>query len=522
MDNIFGQSLSTFFTSGTNYSLRLILAIFIFVIGWIIAKIISKILKQVLIASDIDTKIARIFGVETKMEKGEEAKKSIAIVLEKVFYVLLVLVALLLSLQMLGDQILSGILRSLFEKLVLVIPNILKAILILAAAWVIASVVKFVVISSLSKLRLWERFGTLFKEEEARSLEKATERLGSFLFYLILILAIMPFFEALQMVSVVSPLKSMFDKVFVYIPNIFSAVLILILGFFIARIVEKIVTGFAESLGVNSYIENLPFDSVLKSLDFAKIFGTLAFLFVIVPTIAFSFEVLQIQVLTMVLGTFMGKFASALPNLLAAFFISLIGLIVGRFLGDLSAKIFSDLGLDKLILSVGGEDLDKKLPKKDGFTLSKIGGNLVAIVVILIFLMESLELIHFDLLASAIDKLLLYVPHLLIAFFLIVLGFYVAKLLEELIRRSFSNERAFEANLFGITLRYLVIVSAFFMAFDQLKIAHNIVTSAFIIFSGTIGLALALAFGLGGREVAANYIEHLKAQYKKRKEEGGK
>ncbi|MCX7830311.1 MAG: hypothetical protein N2445_04550, partial [Acidobacteria bacterium] len=157
--------------------------------------------------------------------------------------------------------------------------------------------------------------------------------------------------------------------------------------------------------------------------------------------------------------------------------------------------------------------------KEAKFSLSKIGGNLVAIVVILLFLMEALELMHFDLLASAIDKLILYLPHVLVAFILIALGFYLAKILEDLVRKSFSAERAFEADLIGLGLRYGVIVIAFFMAFDQLKIAHTIVTSAFIILLGTVGLAFALAFGLGGQNFAQNYIEHLKGEIKRKKEE---
>lgn len=520
MSEIFGRSLSEFFASGTTYSFRFILAIIIFVAGWIVAKILSKILKQILITSDIDTKIAKLFGVEAKIEKGQEAKRQIAVVIEKIFYVLLVLIALLFALQMLGDEVISGILKSIFEKIGVALPDVLKAFLILAIAWAIAFVIRFVIVGGLSKLRLWERLSPLFPEGEGKSLEKLNENIGSVVFYLIILVALMPFFEALKMSSLVSPLKAMFDKVFAYIPNLLTGVIIIVFGFFVARLVEKIVTGFAESAGINRYIESLPFDTVLKSLDFAKMVGTLAFLFIMVPIVAVAFESMQIQILTTVLGTFMNKFASALPNVIAGFFLFIIGLVVGRFVGDLTAKILYDLGLDKLLLSIGAENLEKKLSKKETkFSLAKIGGNLVAIVVMLLFLMEALELMHFDLLASAIDKLILYLPHILVAFVLIALGFYLAKILEDLVRKSFSAEKAFEADLIGLGLRYGVIVFAFFMAFDQLKIAHTIVTSAFIILLGTVGLAFALAFGLGGQSFAQNYIEHLKGEIKKKKEE---
>lgn len=520
MSDIFGRSLSEFFASGTTYSFRFILAIIIFVAGWIVAKILSKILKQILITSDIDTKIAKLFGVEAKIEKGQEAKKQIAVVIEKIFYVLLVLVALLFALQMLGDEVISGILKAIFEKIGVALPDVLKAFLILAIAWAIAFVVRFVIVGGLSKIRLWERLSPLFPEGEGKSLEKLNENIGSVVFYLIILVALMPFFEALKMSSLVSPLKAMFDKVFAYIPNLLTGAIIIVFGFFVARLVEKIVSGFAESAGINRYIESLPFDTVLKSLDFAKMAGTLAFLFIMVPIVAVAFEAMQIQILTTVLGTFMNKFAAALPNVIAGFFLFILGLVVGRFVGDITAKVLFDLGLDKLLLSIGAENLEKKLSKRETkFSLAKIGGNLVAIVVILLFLMEALELMHFSLLASAIDKLILYLPHILVAFVLIALGFYLAKILEDLVRKSFSADQAFEADLIGLGLRYGVIVFAFFMAFDQLKIAHTIVTSAFVILLGTVGLAFALAFGLGGQGFAQDYIEHLKGEIKKKKEE---
>lgn len=520
MSEILGRSIGEFFSSGTNYSLRLILAIVILIVGWILAKILSKILKQILITSDIDTKIAKLFGVESKIEKGQEAKRQISVVVEKIFYVFLILVALLFSLQMLGDEVISGILKTIFEKIGIALPDVLKAFLILAIFWAIAFIVRFVIVGGLSKLRLWERLSPLFPEGESKSLEKFNETIGSVVFYIIILVALMPFFEALKMTSLVSPLKTMFDRLFSYIPNLLTGVLIIVFGFFVARLVERIVTGFSESAGINRYIENLPFDTVLKSLDFAKMVGTLAFLFVMVPIVAVAFEAMQIQILTSVLGTFMNKFATALPNIIAGFFLFILGLVVGRFVGDLTSKILYDLGLDKLLLSIGADNFEKKLSKKETkFSLAKIGGNLVALIVTLLFLMESLELMHFDLLASAIDKLILYIPHILVAFVLVALGFYFAKILEDLVRKAFSVERAFEADLIGLGLRYGVIVIAFFMAFDQLKIAHTIVTSAFIILLGTVGLSFALAFGLGGQNFAQNYIEHLKGEIKKKKEE---
>jgi len=124
---------------------------------------------------------------------------------------------------------------------------------------------------------------------------------------------------------------------------------------------------------------------------------------------------------------------------------------------------------------------------------------------------------HLDLLAGAVNKLVLYVPNVLVAFVLLGLGFYLARVVEQLVRAGFSVERTFEADMVSLMLRYAIIVFAFFMAFDQLNIAHNIVTNAFTILLGTVGLGLALAFGLGGRDHAKEYLERVRQYVRERR-----
>ncbi len=509
----FAQAVGNFMGTGATWMVRAFLALLILVLGYFISKIISKIAKQLVASSDLDRKAARLLGLDNLFDRDGAPKKQLAFILEKIVLILLMLLVILLALEMLGDMVVTGVLQNVLTQMASALPRIFKAILILAFAWIVAAVVRLSVTTLFKKAPLGEKLGKLMREEEKTGKAATTmpESAGNFFFYLIMVFALLPFFEALQLNALVDPLKAMFTKALNYVPNILSAAFVLVIGYFLARLCEKLVTNFAQAAGLNRYMDELPYDTVLKSLDLSRIVGALVFIILMVPVLGATFEILNIAVITGVFGTMMNKVAAALPSVITAFVLLVLGLIIGRFLGDVAAKALKDVGFDVILGRVGLEKLEQKQENGNGsFSLSKVAGNIIAAVVVLLFAMEGFEIMHLDLLAGAVNKLVLYVPNVLVAFVLLGLGFYLARVVEQLVRAGFPDERTFEADMVSLMLRYAIIVFAFFMAFDQLNVAHNIVTNAFTILLGTVGLGLALAFGLGGRDHAREYLERIR------------
>ncbi len=516
----FAQAVGNFMGTGATWMVRAFLALVILVLGYFVAKIISKIAKQLIISSDLDRKAGKWLGLDNIFERDSAPKKQLAIIIEKIILVLLMLLIILLALEMLGDVAVTSVLQNVLTQMASALPRIFKAVLILAFAWIIAAVVRLMVTTFFEKAPFGEKLGKLIKEEEKPGKPTATmaASAGNFFFYLIMVFALLPFFEALQLNALVDPLKAMFTKALNYVPNILSAAFVLVLGYFLARLCEKLVTNFAQAAGLNRYMDELPYETVLKSLDLSRIAGALVFIILMVPVLGATFEILNIAVITGVFGTMMNKVAAALPSVITAFVLLVLGLIVGRFLGDVAAKALKDVGFDVVLGRVGLEKLEQKQENGNGaFSLSKVAGNIIAAVVVLLFAMEGFEIMHLDLLAGAVNKLVLYVPNVVIAFVLLGLGFYLARVIEQLVRAGFSDERTFEADMVSLLLRYAIIVFAFFMAFDQLNVAHNIVTNAFTIILGTAGLGLALAFGLGGRDHAKEYLERIRQYARERR-----
>jgi small-conductance mechanosensitive channel len=510
------QTLANFLGSGATWVVRMFLAILVLLVGILIAKVISKIVGQILLTADVDERVGRWIGLEL-LEGRDKARKQVASVLENVAYYLLLVIFVIFALEVLGDRTISMVLQNILNEMGLAIPRILKAMLILAGAWLLALLAKFATIRTLRKFDLDKRLkaaavGEAEAETEPPSGPGTPEAMGTFVFYFILLFALLPFLDALGLQALVDPLKGMFAKALGYVPNVLTAALVLLLGYFVAKVCQRLAESFARAAGFDRAVSGLRFESVLKSLDVPRFVGTVVFVAVLIPVLATVFDILDLPVLSGAFGVMLNQVAASVPRILAAFLLLVLGLVLGRYLGDVATQMLKEMGFDLILGRIGLSKFEKRGEGEGepGFQLSSVAGNLVMAVVVLFFIMEGFRMMRLDLMADAVDRLILFLPNVLVAFVILGLGFYLAKVLESMAARSFAGEPTLEAGLVGLVLRYSVIVFAFFMAFDQLGIAHSIVVSAFAILLGTVGLGLALAFGLGAKEHARDYISHLK------------
>ncbi len=511
------QTLANFLGSGAAWVVRMFLAILVLFFGIMAAKVISKIVRQILLTADVDERFGRWVGLDL-LEGRDKARRQVATILENVAYWLLLVIFVIFALEVLGDRTISMVLQNILNEMGLAIPKILKAMLILAGAWLLGLLAKLATIKALRKADLDGRLRRAAVGEETEGVEPTPagpgtpEAMGNFVFYFILLFALLPFLDALGLQALVDPLKGMFAKALGYVPNLFTASLVVLLGYLAARVCQRLAENFARAAGFDRAVAGLRFESVLKSLDVPRFVGTVVFVAVLIPVLATVFDILDLPVLSGAFGVMLNEVAASIPRILAAFLLLVLGLVLGRYLGDVTTQMLKEMGFDLILGRVGLSKLEKRAEGEGepAFQLSSVAGNLVMAVVVLFFLMEGFRMVRLDLMADAVDRLILFLPNVLIAFVILGLGFYLAKVLESMVAKSFASEPTLEAGLVGIVLRYSVIVFAFFMAFDQLGIAHSIVVSAFTILLGTVGLGLALAFGLGAKDHARDYIEYLK------------
>lgn len=209
---------------------------------------------------------------------------------------------------------------------------------------------------------------------------------------------------------------------------------------------------------------------------------------------------------------FVTKIAVFLPNLLFAIAIILLGWVICNVIKRVVVRVLKICQFDvlaersgiKLILERGGVRQ----------TASDIVGLLAFWFLFLIAIVTTLETLNLSGATDTLHTIYLYIPKIVAALVTLILGLYFANFLESVTRTSCANAGLEAAESIG---RAAYIGTSIFVIagiFEILDIASEIVIWAFILVFGAVCLALALAFGLGGREVAGRFLERWLEQKK--------
>lgn len=207
-------------------------------------------------------------------------------------------------------------------------------------------------------------------------------------------------------------------------------------------------------------------------------------------------------------------FFAFLPNLLGFLVLLLVGFIVAKVVQTVVRKILEQLGVDRHLHSSDAHQyVERVLP---GASPSNGISRVVFWLIFLFFLVAAIGALDIPAVNTFMNQVLAYLPNVIVAIIIFIVAALVA-----------GAVAAGAANLMGDTptgkivvtiAPALVLVIAMFMILDQLKIAEEIVSIAFAATMGALALGLALAFGLGGKDVARRMLEDAYAKSREAKE----
>jgi len=214
------------------------------------------------------------------------------------------------------------------------------------------------------------------------------------------------------------------------------------------------------------------------------------------------------EVTTVVTGAwnaFATKITAFLPELIGAIIIFVIGWIIARLVKLATEKLLNLVRFNKATEKTG---VNKFLKKGEIVKApSEIVGMLVYWFIMILVLIASLDALGLPIVSDMLNSIFLYIPNVVAAIIVLVLGFLMGSLLAAVVRTASSNAGLKNAEGLGKLSLYAIVVFAASIALIQLGIGEEIVASAFGLVFGAAALALALAFGLGGRDVAADYLK---------------
>jgi hypothetical protein len=475
------------------YIPNLVAALAILIVGWLVALIVSAIVRGVLRRTSLDNRLARLIMGE-KAAEGVEMERQIA---RGVYYLIMIFV-LIAFFQALGLTLITEPLNQLLIQVFQYAPRLLGAGLLLLIAWIVASVLKFALSRVLTAAKIDERLGSEAGLEEEKRVPLA-QTLGNAVYWLVFLLFLPAVLSALELEGLLEPVQGMINQLLGFLPNVFAAGLILAIGWFVARIVQQIVTNLLAAVGADQLSERVGLAPALGERRLSGLLGLVVYVLILIPVLIAALNALALEAITGPASNMLNAILEAIPSIFAATLVVLIAYVVGRVVAGLIANLLAGVGFNAILARLG---LGKE-PVEGERTPSEIVGYLVLVAIMLFAAIEASRLLGFVLLADLVTEFTAFAGQVILGLIIFAIGLYLANLAAKTVRAS----GAAQAGLLALASRVSILVLAGAMALRQMGLANEIINLAFGLLLGAIAVAMALAFGLGGREAAAREVE---------------
>lgn len=379
--------------------------------------------------------------------------------------------------------------------------SVIKAVLLLILALIVAKIAKSLIVKLLTKTRisyLLEKTGKLETQETIISF------VGKLIYLLVFLLFVPGIFECLGMNAVSSPILNVLNTMWGYLPNVLAAAVILCVGFFVAKLVRELLVPVFDKIKVNDLQEK----AGMEVADSAKLSNTLAYIvyvLILIPVIITALRVLNISAISDPAIAMLNIIFTYIPSILAALVIIVIGCMVAKFAGNIVKRLIASAGLDAKLASL----LDGKAGK---FELSKTIGMTVQIVMIVFFAVESLNVLHLQVVTNIGAAVIGYLPYVLAAVLILIACYVCNAIAQKALKKNGHTT-------YAVACQCAIYLIGGFMVLSELGIAKEIVNTVFIVIVAAVAVAFAISFGVGGREFAGRSLKKLEAKFEKVPEE---
>jgi hypothetical protein len=203
-------------------------------------------------------------------------------------------------------------------------------------------------------------------------------------------------------------------------------------------------------------------------------------------------------------NTFFQQLSAFLPNLIGAVIILIVGWIVAKIFRALSVKF---LKLIRFNVITEKAKVDQFLA--DGGvkrSAIEIIGALFYWLIMLIVILTAFNSLGLTAASALFNEVFLFIPNIIVAVLVLILGLFLANLISQAVVTYLKNIEIENAESIGKLINYAIIIFVISIALTQLNIGKELISSAFLLVFGALCLAMALAFGIGGKEWAAGVI----------------
>ena len=489
----------------------------ILVIGGIVAWFISYIVGRLFKKTDIDNKIASWVTGNSQASQNLPVEKWISSV---VFWVIIIFV-LVAFFDKLKLTAVSEPLNAFLTEITSFLPSLAAALIWLGIAWLIASLARLTVSRGLKTFGLDERLNQQVSDGQAESQLDIGDTIANAIYWLIFLLFLPLILEALQLQIALQPVENMVDQILQALPRILKAVILATVGWLVATVVKKIVTNLLTATGVDKMGSRLGVSQTSGSQNISGIIGTVVYVLILIPVAIAALSDLNIDAITTPAVAMLNNILTFVPKIFAAVVVLIIAYFVAQFVKDLITNLLTSIGFNNLFNWLGLSSTPPSSSSSDpnatvlqdggtNQTPSEIAGLVAFVGIILFAVVSATQIMELQALSLIVNQLISIAGQVLYGLVVLAIGLYLASLAYNLIASSGGSQ----AKLLGQIARIGIIVLVSAMALQQMGIAPSIVNLAFGLFMGAMAVAIALAFGLGGRDIASSQIQKWLEQFR--------
>lgn len=385
-------------------------------------------------------------------------------------------------------------------------PKVLIALLILLATWIVARAVKWALAKAIS------RTPALRKHTPANEHETIGHQIGTIAKLIIWLVGIMAALTYLGVGQILAPVNQLTTGIFEFLPRLIGAGLIFFIGYILARVVQRLLETSLTAVNVDGLLARIGVGDTAGTVradpdavppgttpgatraSIAKAVGIVFFAFIIIPAAIAAINVLGIDAISVPATNMLNDMLAAIPNILTAALWLGIAYIAARFIKTIIEGILPPTGFDNAVRSVGIVPATANP--------SRIVANIAFVAVMLAAAIEAAKQVGGGTVAIFLAQITELGGKVIFGTLIIVTGIFLARIIAGLVGSS-TGEDGYAQTI----VRFAIIALFTAIGLTFMGLADQIVILAFGLILGSAAVAVALAFGLGGRDAAARLLE---------------
>ena len=388
-----------------------------------------------------------------------------------------------------------------------------------------------------------------------------SETIGNALYWFIFLLFLPSILSTLGLEGTLVPVQQLLNDILSILPNILAAIVIAAAGWLVAQVVRQIVTNLLAAAGIDRIGSRFGFSNRPGNQSLSWLIGTVVFVLILIPTAIAALQALRIEAISEPAIAMLNEILNILPEIFAAGVILALAYVAGHFISELVTNILTGAGFNRVFQWLGfptrptttttttttappppppasapgvpvttttrpttppppppasapgapGTTTTRPTTPTPSRTPSEFVGIIVWVGVMLFATLAAVNILNISALTLLVGGIVLISGQILAGLIIFAVGLYLANLAFNLIISSGSRQ----SRILAQTARIAIIALVSAMALQQMGIASDIVNLAFGLLFGAVAVAIALAFGLGSRDIAAAQVREWLESFKR-------